>query len=329
MSHSETIAWTPRAKASCTNLVLDPTTLRLFIAVCEEGTIARAAEREFIAASAISKRITDVEERIDTSLLHRRQRGVIPTAAGNVLLSQARVILRRLSELQTELGQYANGVGGQVRVVASSSAMAGFVPDALAMFLSSHERTSLDLQERSSNEVMRSVLDGSAELGICAAYGLLSILETHPVRNDRLVVLAHHSHPLAQRDTLTFVETLDHAHVEAPLDPSVLTAMRTAALAAGRQLHIRAKVPSFEAALQMTLDGAAVTVLPSAFSNRHAGMRGVKAIGLSDCWAAIEFVLCVRDLSALPPAARLLFEHLRARHALVAGFANSDAVHRE
>ncbi|MFC6309126.1 helix-turn-helix domain-containing protein, partial [Paraburkholderia dipogonis] len=54
---------------------IDQVTLRLFIAVCEEGTIARAAEREFIAPSAVSKRLADLEALVDVALLSRSQRG--------------------------------------------------------------------------------------------------------------------------------------------------------------------------------------------------------------------------------------------------------------
>lgn len=61
---------------------IDQVTLRLFIAVCEEGTIARAAEREFIAPSAVSKRLADLEALVDVALLSRSQRGVRATAAG-------------------------------------------------------------------------------------------------------------------------------------------------------------------------------------------------------------------------------------------------------
>ncbi len=63
----------------------DPVTLRLFVAVCEEGNIARAAEREAIVASAVSKRIAAVEAQIGAPLLVRRRRGIEPTAAGLAL----------------------------------------------------------------------------------------------------------------------------------------------------------------------------------------------------------------------------------------------------
>src|SRR5262245_25050979 len=75
----------------------DPVTLRLFVAVCEEGNIARAAEREAIVASAVSKRIAAIEDDIGTPLLVRGRRGIVPTAAGQTLLRQARDVLSAMS----------------------------------------------------------------------------------------------------------------------------------------------------------------------------------------------------------------------------------------
>ncbi|MEJ1975654.1 MAG: LysR family transcriptional regulator [Acetobacteraceae bacterium] len=57
-------------------------TLELFIAVIEERSIARAGERRNIAVSAVSRRISDLESLLQVQLLHRRARGVEPTAAG-------------------------------------------------------------------------------------------------------------------------------------------------------------------------------------------------------------------------------------------------------
>ena len=53
---------------------LDLTSLQLFVAVCELGSIGRAAEREFIAESAVSKRLADLETAVDTQLLYRHNR---------------------------------------------------------------------------------------------------------------------------------------------------------------------------------------------------------------------------------------------------------------
>ena len=64
---------------------IDLTSLQLFVAVCELGSIGRAAEREYIAASAVSKRLSDLEAAVDTALLYRHSRGVTLTPAGESL----------------------------------------------------------------------------------------------------------------------------------------------------------------------------------------------------------------------------------------------------
>ena len=55
---------------------LDPTSLRLFVRVAEMGTITGAADAEFIATSAVSKRLSELEAHFSTPLLHRNNRGV-------------------------------------------------------------------------------------------------------------------------------------------------------------------------------------------------------------------------------------------------------------
>src|SRR5215208_78715 len=78
---------------------IDLTSLQLFVAVCELGSIGKAAEREFIAASAVSKRLSDLEATLDTPLLYRHTRGVDLTPAGESLLHHARSVLFSLEKM--------------------------------------------------------------------------------------------------------------------------------------------------------------------------------------------------------------------------------------
>lgn len=72
---------------------VDLTSLRLFVAVCQENSIARAAEREFIAPSAVSRRIADLESLVGLPLIKRHTRGVIATPAGQTVLRHAQQII--------------------------------------------------------------------------------------------------------------------------------------------------------------------------------------------------------------------------------------------
>ena len=73
---------------------LDLITLQLFVAVFEEGTLTRAANREAIAVSAASKRLMELEQVLGVSLFVRRAKGMELTAAGETLLHQAASINR-------------------------------------------------------------------------------------------------------------------------------------------------------------------------------------------------------------------------------------------
>jgi len=89
----------------------DPASLRMFIAVCEERNIARAAEREAIVASAISKRIAALESDVGVPLLKRGRRGIEPTPAGESMLRQAREVLGLMDRMRAELSEFATGLG--------------------------------------------------------------------------------------------------------------------------------------------------------------------------------------------------------------------------
>jgi len=88
---------------------LDLRTLQLFVAVVEEQRVAQAALREHIAASAVSKRIADLEKEVKVDLFRRHRTGLQPTPAGHALLHHARMLMRDLAQLESGLGDYARG----------------------------------------------------------------------------------------------------------------------------------------------------------------------------------------------------------------------------
>ena len=145
---------------------IDLTSLQLFVAVCELGSIGRAAEREFIAASAVSKRLSDLEATLGTQLLYRHARGVRLTPAGESLLHHARSMMFSLEKMQAELSEYADGVRGHVRMHASISAIVQFLPEDLGAFARAHPQVKIDLEEHLSAEVLRAVQEGAADIGI-------------------------------------------------------------------------------------------------------------------------------------------------------------------
>lgn len=292
---------------------MDLTSLQLFVAVCELGSIGKAAEREFIAASAVSKRLSDLEAALDTPLLYRHTRGVDLTPAGQSLLHHARSVLFSLEKMQGELSEYAAGVRGHVRVHASISAIVQFLPEDLGTFISQHPEVKIDLEEHLSTEVVRAVQEGAADLGICNTADGIGKLQTLPYRQDRLVMIVPRGHVLGTQNSIAFADSLDFDHVGLHSNSSIYLAMRDAAALAGRTIKLRIHVTGLDAMCRMIHNGLGVGVMPQrAFELMH-GVGELESVALTDAWASRRIELVARDFSSLPVTARLLVDHLTAR----------------
>ncbi len=297
---------------------IDLTSLQLFVAVCERGSIGKAAEQEFMATSAVSKRLSDLESAVGSSLLYRNARGATPTPAGQSLLHHARSVLFSLDKMQGELSEYADGVRGHVRVHANISAIVQFLPEDLGTFIRAHEQIKIDLEEHLSTEVVRAVHEGAADLGIChtghtGTSGQPLGLQTHPYRQDHLALVVPRNHPLAERPTLAFAESLDWDHVGLHANSSIYLAMHAAAATTGRGIRLRIRVTGLDAMCRMIHNGLGVGLMPQrAFELMH-GVGDLACVPLSDTWARRQIDLVARDFSSLPVTARLLVAHLSAQ----------------
>lgn len=293
---------------------LDITSLRLFAAVCEARSIARAARDANIVGSAISKRLAQLEDAVGTQLLVRRRHGVEVTAAGATLLEHARAILASNARIERDMAAYAQGVRGQVRVLATSSALAESLADDIAAFLQQpqHGDIRIDLEERLSTGVVRDVREGVASLGVCWDAADFTGLQTLPYRHDHLAVVTPADHALARRRRVRFADTLAYEHVSMPTASAVLTLLQRAAQASGQPLRHRVTVSNFDSAFRVVRAGLAISVAPAEVAAPYAQAHGLSVVPLDEPWARRRFALCMRDAGQLSVAASLLLEHLRA-----------------
>ncbi len=288
-------------------------TLRLFVAVCEEASMTRAAERESLVPSAVSKRITELEEAVGVPLLVRGARGVRPTPAGVALLHHAQQIVRSAERMQVEIAEFRKGVRGHVRVLANISSINQFLPRDLSAFLAREPQIRVDLQERVSPLITEGVREGQADLGICLATVDLSELVVHRYAVDELAVVVHPTHPLARREAVNFEETLDHDFVA--LHPDSATTRRLAGLAAavGRTINHRMYVNTFEAAAHIVAENLAIGILARGAVESFRDRLGLHFVPLTNDWARREVVMVHRHAQLLSAPAQALVAHLQAR----------------
>jgi DNA-binding transcriptional LysR family regulator len=285
--------------------------LSLFRHVVEAGSITHGAQRANLALAAASTRIRNMEEALGAALLLRGRQGITPTQAGRTLLQHARVILRQSERLREDLGAYAGGQAGQIRVLSNTNALTEFLPEALSSFLAGHPHVSVDLEERLSDEIVGLIAEGVADLGIIAGTVDASALETFPFRKDRFVLVVARDHALAKSQKIAFAQVLDHDFVGLDRASALQRFLADKASRVGLPLRLRVQLRSFDAVCRMVECNVGIGIVPETTARRVARTMAIAVVALTDPWAVRELTICIRSLAELPPYARQLVEHLR------------------
>ena len=286
--------------------------LTLFRDVVEAGTITRGAERSALALAAASTRLKAMEDVVGAPLLTRSRQGVSLTEAGATLLRHARLILAQSARMREDLGVYAGGAAGHVRLLANTNASTEFLPEALSAFLAANPQVTVDLEERLSDEIVALIAEGVGDIGIVAGTVDMGRLQTFPFRSDRFVVVTSRGHALADRKRITFAEVLGFDLVGLDRTSALQRFLAAKAVPLGQALRLRVQLRSFDAVCRLVAAGVGIGVVPLTTATRAALSLPLAIIDLEDDWAIRELTLCVRDLDALAPYARDLAVSLRA-----------------
>ena len=285
--------------------------LRLFLHVVDARSITRGAERSNLALASASARISGMEVALGAPLLNRNRRGVALAPAGECLADHARLILAQVEQMKGDLGTFARGLAGTVRLQSNTSALSEHLPRVLAAFLKANPTIDIEVDERESLAIAEAIASGAADVGIASAAVLPDTLECFPFCEDVLVLIVPGNDELAVRRSLMLADVVDRAFVGLPRDSALQRHVAGHAAALGAKLSIRARVPSFEAACRMVETGAGIAIVPSVTAARYRRSMRIGVVKLRDPWARRRLAICVRKLSALPRASQHLVQHLR------------------
>lgn len=288
----------------------DLTTLSLFVAVAEEQNLTRAARRKHMAVSAVSKRITELEQQVGTPLLLRLPRGIELTPAGHSLLFHARQIAKNLTQMEEDLGDYAAGVRGHIRICAIQATLMHHLPLALNRYLAAFPQTDIDIEERTGMGVVQGLLDGSADVGFFSSWTTPVGLEVWQWRHDSLAALVAIDHPLARHETLSLSECAGEKIIGAHRDSTVSRILEREAAKSGIVLDINLRVSSFECMAGLARQRLGIALLPVSEVDHFSLHPALKCIPLDERWAQRELLVATRRYSDASPAVKSLIDHL-------------------
>jgi len=291
---------------------IDPVSIRLFLATLEEGSIARAAARENIVPSAVSKRISEMEAQLRVPLLDRGAKGAQATPAGLALAHHARHLLQSMDRMQREMAGYVEGVRGVIKVLASVTSLSGELPADILRFRADRPQIEVDVEERTTPAIYRSVREGLADVGVASEFASHEGLQVFPYRRYVLAAVLPGGHALAGAKHVAYADLLGDDLVELGRDSGLSLVFDEAAREARTSRTVRARVSSFETICMLVDRGMGVGVAPLYLKAAKERALGVRFVPLSDAWAQPRSFVAVRDFDALPPAAQAFVSHLRA-----------------
>ncbi|HBO8413375.1 TPA: LysR family transcriptional regulator [Pseudomonas aeruginosa] len=279
--------------------------LRYFIAVAEELHFGRAAERLGISQPPLSQQIQALEEEIGARLFERTNRRVELTDAGRLFLDESRQVLAQVDKAVLLARRAHLGELGELKIGFTSSApFTSTIPSSIHAFRKAYPDVHLDLQEMSSRQVLKALLEESLQVGVIRPLALPDAVHWVELFREPLVAVLRADHPLAagSEDGLAIAALAEEPFVFFPR--SYGTGLYDQVIALTRQAGFSPRIAQ-EASEAMTIiglvsAGLGVSILPASF--RRTRVDGVVYRILSDPEATTAVWLVRRQNEGSPLA---------------------------
>jgi DNA-binding transcriptional LysR family regulator len=273
---------------------IDLKQLKYFLAVAEEKSFSRAAERLHISQPPLSQQIMKLESELGVRLFARTTRTFELTVAGKALMAEASELLAKMRMTIDTIRQIDRGEVGRLRVGIVGSAMWGPIPSLLEEFQSKYPRVTWTIHESGPTAQYEALRAKQIDVGFWRE----PKLNEDDLRNDNLrqelcfrenvcVALNEH-HPLAKQEAIELTDIASEPMLTLALDKSAFPRyLIQCCVKAGFQPTIFQEASEPQTLLAMVGAGLGVALLPETTSR----------IG----WPGVVFV----PIRSNPPSANL------------------------
>ncbi len=168
---------------------MDLRQISYFVALFEEGSVTRAAQRVHVVQPALSMQISKLERELEQRLFERRPKAMEPTAAGRTLYRLVQPILRDLAQARTQMKQLAKTVSGRVNIGMLASLTSSVVPVALARFAEAYPRVEVSVADGYTTTFIHAVSARDLDLAVINKPPRKLGLVSHPFLDEEMVVI--------------------------------------------------------------------------------------------------------------------------------------------
>ncbi|EPC00383.1 hypothetical protein L861_14005 [Litchfieldella anticariensis FP35 = DSM 16096] len=212
--------------------------------------------------------------------------------------------------MDKELLGYSEGIRGQVKIHATTSALAQFLPDDIEKFSAKYPGIKLEIEGRVGTAIVNAIVNETADLGIFALQEDVEGIDTFKYRSYDLAVAISVKDPLSEATSLRFSDIVKHEVISQHSESFLYKKIIEEASKLEAELKISMKVSSYDCICQLVASRQGIAILPKQMIDMYSNVVPVTSVPLDEGWARRELKVGVKSYKILPPAVKALVDHL-------------------
>ena len=286
--------------------------LRYFLETARLGSIRQAAERLYVAPSAVSRQIALLEQRYGMPLFERHAAGMRLTLAGEVFARQAHATIRDFERLRSEIDDLQQLRRGIVRIISVEATVTGVVYRTMSEFTREFPGITYEVQVTGGIRAIAALANEECDIAISFEPPPHRDVEQVQSLRDPIVAIMQPTHPLARRPRLTLRELTAHPVVLLDDSHATRTLLDRALAKQGLVLQSLLTVNQIGLAATFARSGQALTFAPGLIVRADVKAGLLKTVPIDEpTLAATRFVLCRHKTRAPTLAAQAFLVALR------------------
>lgn len=255
--------------------------LQYFMEVARHRSFTKAAEALYITQPTISKTIKNIEEELDIVLFDRRGKKIELTDAGEIMLEQARHIVKSFQSLSSELKDLQNLKKGHIRIGLPPMVGSSFFPEVIGQFHEQYPEVTIQIFEDGAKKVELDVESGLLDIGVTVLPTDDELFHSFSFVQEKLMLIVHPSHDLAGRESVSLVELEAEPFVLFREDFALHDRIITECIRVGFQPHVVYESSQWDLISGMVAANLGIALLPETIC-REVDKSRIQILPLKD-----------------------------------------------
>lgn len=260
---------------------MDLRNLRYILEVVKLQNVTKAAEQLHVTQPTLSKIIKNLEDELGVILFDRSGKSIKLTDTGTVAVKHFHTMIKAIEELHVDLDEVANLKIGKLVIGLPPVISSVFFPRIVATFQKHYPRIEFQIIEEGAKKIEQLLREGTLDLGFVVAPVNEELFETIPLIQQKLGLVVHKLHRLAERDQVSIRELGEEKFIVFPKEYAVREHLVKACRLEGFEPQIVYESSQWDLQAEMVAENLGITIMPEAVCKKIANQH-VRVISLED-----------------------------------------------